>query len=924
MSVPVQTPSKEYIANGTTTAFPLEFNCDKAEYLIVTLNGEEAPVGSWTLANDTVTFNVAPPNGVVVNLERNTPFQRTTNYQLYDNSFRPSAVNKDFDLIWWKLQELGYRDQVIWLALVKEIADRIAGDDNLQNQINTIDEWLDNLQQNVNENTNDIAQLVNDLSKEIADRIKGDQILKDMFLSMIDEAINEGTINALAITHVDSLEALEAIANVWDGRTVYVKDLGHYEYDSDTTSWVKVYQDADNVKDGAENQKQINDKSTQIIKSRLALKAYKPRGTGQVVFLQSVIEGKNKGAGHFHYNASSIKTPDNGILIASDFGGNWERISMETYHNVQWWGALGDSVDDTDAIWDALNAHGSYTFNNLANPTNASFCSIYLPQSEGTYVITRPIKLLPYMRLLGDSTKGGSLWGNSANWKSVIETRFPLAENYEWAISTMNYVRATGLPTTWDSNYSGNNYDNGIVTGCFGSSVQDIVLVNFDTTKRVYGGIRMQNAPQCSVTDCYVQGFDFCVYSSGSWDSRFDVGTVSYKCGFGCYGDMNNARINGYHHGTKGGLAPMSQQHPTAYINDSTSGLENYSAWANYKYGVIVKYAYGFTSQNLIAEYHDVGILFVQCTGTTGAIYTEKNTRGIATVASNINTGSISGVRNDYSFAFGTGSKFELSHIVPDNHLTAIRDNSNSQYNSEIIIPTSVNFNGYNVFHKNWKNIVYVSATSGSDINNGLTSSTPVATIGKAIDLFLKQRAYDTSVRDFVAGRKRIIILDSSSYTIGTAQALSGDWEIECVNATKATLSWGVAYWALTNAQLRTKNVNLTRAVGNNGLGAYMTGAIISSTGNNTLTIDNADVNINGTYALVSMHNSAKGNLNLDISGGTFTTTDNTAKIVEHLNTATNYLIKYGIVTTLGANLSGRSDKGVDVPTGNVISGIVR
>lgn len=259
MAVPEQKPFIEYTANGTTTAFPLDFNCDKAEYLIVTLNGEEAPVGSWTLANDTVTFNVAPLNGVVVNLERNTPFQRTTNYQLYDNSFRPSAVNKDFDLIWWKLQELGYRDQVIWLALVKEIADRIDGDEDLQNQINTIDEWLTNLQQNVNENTNDIAQLVNDLSKEIADRITGDQILKDMFISMIDEAINEGTINALAITHLDSLEALEGITNVWDGRTIYVKDLGNYRYDALTTSWVKAYQDADNVKYGEKTQKQFND-----------------------------------------------------------------------------------------------------------------------------------------------------------------------------------------------------------------------------------------------------------------------------------------------------------------------------------------------------------------------------------------------------------------------------------------------------------------------------------------------------------------------------------------------------------------------------------------------------------------------------------------------------------------------------------------
>lgn len=278
MSVPVQTPSKEYIANGTTTAFPLEFNCDKAEYLIVTLNGEDAPVGSWTLANDTVTFNVAPPNGVVVNLERNTPFQRTTNYQLYDNSFRPSAVNKDFDLIWWKLQELGYRDQVIWLALVKEIADRIAGDDNLQNQINTIDEWLANLQQNVNENTSDIAQLVTDLSKEIADRIANDEALKEMFLAMMDEAINEGTINALAITHVDSLEALEAIANVWDGRTVYVKDLGHYEYDSDTTTWVKVYQDADNVRDGDQTQKEINNLNR--LKNLVSITDFGAKGDG--------------------------------------------------------------------------------------------------------------------------------------------------------------------------------------------------------------------------------------------------------------------------------------------------------------------------------------------------------------------------------------------------------------------------------------------------------------------------------------------------------------------------------------------------------------------------------------------------------------------------------------------------------------------
>lgn len=262
MAVQTQTPFKEYVANGITTVFPLEFDCDKSEFLIVSLDGNEAPLGTWTLFNNTVTFNAAPANGVSVTFERNTPYQRTNDYQSYNNSFRPAPVNKDFDLIWWKLQELGYRDQVIWLALIKEISDRIEGDENLQDQINTIDEWLANLQQNVNENTNDIAQLVADLSREIADRITGDQILKDLFLSMIDEAINEGTINALAITHLDSLSALEGVTNVWDGRTIYIKDLGNYRYDALTTSWVKAYQDADNVRYGSKTQKQVNDDQT--------------------------------------------------------------------------------------------------------------------------------------------------------------------------------------------------------------------------------------------------------------------------------------------------------------------------------------------------------------------------------------------------------------------------------------------------------------------------------------------------------------------------------------------------------------------------------------------------------------------------------------------------------------------------------------
>lgn len=132
MPVQVQTPYKEYTANGVTTVFPLEFDCDKSEYLIVSLDGNEASLGTWQLSNNEVIFNEAPPNGVIVSLVRNTPYQRTTNYQSYDNSFRPSPVNRDFDLIWWKLQELGYSNQGIWAALQKEIEDRKIADTELK------------------------------------------------------------------------------------------------------------------------------------------------------------------------------------------------------------------------------------------------------------------------------------------------------------------------------------------------------------------------------------------------------------------------------------------------------------------------------------------------------------------------------------------------------------------------------------------------------------------------------------------------------------------------------------------------------------------------------------------------------------------------------------------------------------------------
>lgn len=113
MAVPEQTPYIEHIANGVTTSFALEFECKDKEHLIVLVDNVEPSVGTWSLVNGSVVFGIAPANGKIIVIQRNTPFRRDTNFQSYDNSLRPATINKDFDWIWYKLQELGVADWIL-------------------------------------------------------------------------------------------------------------------------------------------------------------------------------------------------------------------------------------------------------------------------------------------------------------------------------------------------------------------------------------------------------------------------------------------------------------------------------------------------------------------------------------------------------------------------------------------------------------------------------------------------------------------------------------------------------------------------------------------------------------------------------------------------------------------------------------------
>ncbi|MBU3083160.1 hypothetical protein [Acinetobacter seifertii] len=227
MAVANQTPYKEYIGNGTTKIFPLEFDCDDADHLIVKVNDIEIPaLNNWSLNTNTgsVVFAIAPISQSKIILQRDTPLLRSTDYQTYNNSLRPQPVNKDFDKIWLKLQELGVTN---WLTDT-DIKNLSAYVNSLNDE--TRDEFYNNLG-NLEKNTK----------------------------AMLDEAIKNGAVSALAITTVNTVADLENLENIWDGRTVYVKGVANFKYDDTSNTWVLVGNSAESIIDSSgSNQDEFN------------------------------------------------------------------------------------------------------------------------------------------------------------------------------------------------------------------------------------------------------------------------------------------------------------------------------------------------------------------------------------------------------------------------------------------------------------------------------------------------------------------------------------------------------------------------------------------------------------------------------------------------------------------------------------------
>ena len=360
MAVPEQTPYIEHTGNGVTTSFALKFQCESKDHLIVLVDEIEPPIATWSLTGGNVVFTTAPAAGKKIILQRNTPFGRTADYQSFNNSFRPQAVNGDFDRLWLKLQELGVAD---WL--MKLYVDRLH-----QQQ----EEKIDDLKGYVDDRDDELrAYLMEEIRKQGVALDQLEDYYNYLMQQLAQVAINKGW-NASFIVSADGSTQQEI--NDFGGAKWRPKPLGY-----NLGATVKL-ENGDIVKstiDGNINNPNLDMTgwafaSRTMLQSIADMLAISNPKDGSSVYVKAYEQGTRLGGGEFTYDASSTETA-NDVTIFGTGTGRWKRPADQVitpYH--------AGAVDGTDSI-DALERFGAFVL------ADAGKTQIKL---VGNFLISRP------------------------------------------------------------------------------------------------------------------------------------------------------------------------------------------------------------------------------------------------------------------------------------------------------------------------------------------------------------------------------------------------------------------------------------------------------------------------------------------------------------------------------------------------------
>lgn len=197
MTVESQIPHQSYTANGSQISFILSFDVEDKDNFFVKINDTNVSINDYTYDSTTnsITFNTAPIQGSLIEIERETSIDRSTNYATFNNSFRPEVLNEDFDRIIRILQEMGYTDQVLIAGLAEEIYIRSTQIAEINKELDLYNLTLQTLQQKQEQET--INRINGDNEVALNARAYTDFMLK---MNNTDPSIFSGISDNIVIT----------------------------------------------------------------------------------------------------------------------------------------------------------------------------------------------------------------------------------------------------------------------------------------------------------------------------------------------------------------------------------------------------------------------------------------------------------------------------------------------------------------------------------------------------------------------------------------------------------------------------------------------------------------------------------------------------------------------------------------------------
>lgn len=107
MTVQQIVPYAKYVTNGADSVYTVNFFIEDKENLFIKLNDVVVSMNDYNYLKDVngIEFHTPLLANQKLEIFRKTKLERTTNFESFNNTFRPEVLNKDLDKIWLALQE---------------------------------------------------------------------------------------------------------------------------------------------------------------------------------------------------------------------------------------------------------------------------------------------------------------------------------------------------------------------------------------------------------------------------------------------------------------------------------------------------------------------------------------------------------------------------------------------------------------------------------------------------------------------------------------------------------------------------------------------------------------------------------------------------------------------------------------------------